>query len=229
MIIKKLSQYIKENNNSNYFQIIDYTNLNTLTNDDIKKICSTVEEKQFYSICILPEYVSIVSSFLEDKDIKVVATIDFPKGDSSSTEKIKEIDKSLVNGADEIDVVLNYKLIKKKEYETLENEIRSITEYTHKEGKIVKFIIEIGTLSFQEIEHICEICVDSNADFIMTSTGKLPNDSNFDDKVKKVKFMRKIMPDDTKIKFSGGIRTNAQIEQVAQYCDRIGTSSLNLV
>ena len=39
MIIKKLSHYIKENKNKNYFQIIDYTNLNTLTTDDIKKLC----------------------------------------------------------------------------------------------------------------------------------------------------------------------------------------------
>lgn len=224
MIIKKLSEYIKENNTKNYFEIIDYTNLDTLTNDDIKKLCAVADEKQFYGVCILPEYVSIVSSFLEDKDIKVVATIDFPKGNSSVTEKIKEIDKSLVNGADEIDVVLNYKLIKDKEYEKLENEIREISEFVHKEGKIVKIIIEIGALNFQEIEQISEICVDSNVDFIMTSTGKLPNDGDFDDKVKKVKFIRKITPDDTKIKFSGGIRTNAQIEQVAQFCDRIGTS-----
>jgi len=224
MIIKKFSKYIKENNNSNYFSIIDYTNLDTLTNDDIKKLCSIAEEKNVYSVCILPEYVSLVSSFLENKEIKVVATIDFPKGTSSSTEKIKEIDKALVNGADEIDVVLNYKLIKDKEYEKLENEIRKISEFVHKEGKIVKINIEIGALNFQEIEQISEICVESNVDFIMTSTGKLPNDGDFEDKVKKVKFIRKITPDDTKIKFSGGIRTNAQIAQIAQYCDRVGTS-----
>jgi len=228
MIIKKLSQYIKENK-KNYFQIIDYTNLNTLTNDDVKKLCQIAEQNKIYSVCVLPEYVSLVSSFLESNEIKVVATVDFPKGTSSSNEKIKEIDKSLVNGADEIDVVLNYKLIKDKDYEKLEEEIRTITEYTHKEGKIVKFIIEVGVLSFQEIEAVCEICVKSNVDFIMTSTGKLPNDGTFEDKVQKVKFIRKITPDDTKIKFSGGIRTNAQIEQVAQFCDRIGTSTLSLV
>jgi len=224
MTIKKFNEYINENNNTNYYQIIDYTNLDTLSNDDIKKMCSVAEEKKVYSVCVLPEYVSLVSSFLENYDIKVVATIDFPKGSSSSTEKIKEIDKALVNGADEVDVVLNYKLIKEKEFETIEDEIRSISEYVHKEGKIVKIIIEIGALSFQEIEQVSEICVDANVDFIMTSTGKLPNDGDFDDKVKKVKFIRKITPDDTKIKFSGGIRTNAQIAQVAQYCDRIGTS-----
>ncbi len=224
MIIKKISEYIKENNNKNYFQIIDYTNLGTLTNDDIKKMCQIAEEKQVFSVCVLPEYISIISSFLETKDIKIVATIDFPKGDSTSTDKIKEIDKALINGANEIDVVLNYKLIKNKEYDTIENEIRSISEHVHKEGKIVKIIIEIGALNFQEIEHICELCISSNIDFIMTSTGKLPKDGTFEDKLKKVKFIRKITPDDTKIKFSGGVRTNTQIEQVAPFCDRIGTS-----
>lgn len=224
MIIKKMSEYIKENKNVNYFKIIDFTNLGTLTNDDIKKMCKVAEENQVYSVCVLPEYVSIISSFLENQDIKIVTTIDFPNGDSKPTEKIKEIDKSLVNGADEIDVVLNHKLIKDKEYDKVEDEIRSITEFIHKEGKIVKIIIEIGALNFQEIEHICELCGSSNVDYIMTSTGELPKDDTFDNKLKKLKFIRSIVPNSTKIKFSGGIRTNSQIEQVAQYCDRIGTS-----
>lgn len=225
MIITKLSYFVINENKNNFFNIIDYTILNTLTNDDIKKISKTAEENKFYSVCVLPEYVSIISSFLDDYDIKVVATIDFPHGNSTTNEKIKDIDKSLVNGADEIDVVLNYKLIKEKEWEKLKEEIRTITEHIHKEGKIVKFIIEIGALNFQELEKISHICVECNVDFIMTSTGKLPNDISFEEKIEKIKFMRKILPDTTKIKFSGGIRTNDQIAQIVQYVDRIGTST----
>ena len=229
MIIKKLTKFINENKNHKlYNRIIDYTNLTTLTNDDIKKLCKQAEDEMFYSVCVLPEFVSIVSSFFTDSDVKIVTAIDFPKGESSITDKIKEVEKAIVNGVDEIDVVINYSLLKKKDYEELENEIRTITEYVHKEGKIIKTIIEIGILNFQELEKICEICVESNVDYIMTSTGKLPNDDSFEKKLEKVKFIRKIIPNDTKIKFSGGIRSNDQIKQLANYCDRIGTSTFNL-
>jgi deoxyribose-phosphate aldolase len=58
----------------------------------------------------------------------------------------------------------------------------------------------------------------------MTSTGKLPNDDSFETKLEKVKYMRKILPDDIRIKFSGGVRTTDQLKQLEQYVDRIGTS-----
>ena len=57
----------------------------------------------------------------------------------------------------------------------------------------------------------------------MTSTGKLPNDGSFESKIDKVKFMRKILPDDMKIKFSGGVRTTEQIKELSGIVDRIGT------
>jgi deoxyribose-phosphate aldolase len=224
MIIKKLVDFIKESIVGNYNNLIDYSFLGTLTNDEIKKICDTAKENKVNSVCVLPEYISIVKTFLDDCDVNVVAAIDFPKGDSSTIDKIKEIDKSLVNGANEIDVVINYKLIKEKEWEKITDDIRSITEYVHKEGKNVKIVIEIGALNFQELEKISRICVETNVDFIMTSTGKFPDDNSFEEKLEKVKFIRKITPDDTKIKFSGGIRTNKQIEEIISIVDRVGTS-----
>ncbi len=219
--------FVKENiNYKNYNNIIDFTNLNTISNDEIKKLCKIVEDEKMHSICILPEYVNIVKSFLKDTEIKIVATIDFPKGDSTTNNKIKKISEALINGANEIDVVVNYKSISEKDTEKITEEIRKLTEHTHREGRIIKIIIEIGSLNFQELEKICNICVECNTDYIMTSTGKLPNDNSFDEKLEKIKFIRKIIPNETKIKFSGGIRTTEQIQQLVEYVDRIGTSIL---
>lgn len=224
MIFTKFYNFINEENIFNYYNLIDLTSLKILSNDDIKKLCDTAEKYNVKSISVLPEYVSLSSSFLDDYDINVISTIDFPKGELSTPEKIKEIEKSLINGADEIDSTLNYSLIKNDKWDDIESEIRKLTECVHKEGKIIKFIIEIGILNFHKLEKICNICVKSSVDYIMTSTGKLENDSNFEDKLEKVKFMRKIIPNDTNIKFSGGIRTLKQIKEILPYCDRIGTS-----
>jgi deoxyribose-phosphate aldolase len=68
------------------------------------------------------------------------------------------------------------------------------------------------------------MCIDSNVDYIMTSTGKLPNDDSFEKKLDKIKFMRKILPDEIRIKFSGGVRNLNQVKELLPFIDRIGTS-----
>jgi deoxyribose-phosphate aldolase len=58
----------------------------------------------------------------------------------------------------------------------------------------------------------------------MTSTGKLSKDDTFETKVEKVKFMRKILPEEVRIKFSGGVRLLSQIKELSSIVDRVGTS-----
>lgn len=225
IVYKKINEYLDSKEKNQYHQMIDYTKLaDNLNNDKIKDICKEAESNGFYSICIQPQFVAMTYSFVAN-EIKISALIDFPKGESETKRKINEIDQAIVNGAEEIDIVVNYKLIKDNdEHETLENEIREITEYCHREGVLAKIIIEIGALNYQEIESICRMCIDNNADYVMTSTGKLPKDDTFEKKLEKVKFMRKILPEEMKIKFSGGVRTLEQIKELKPFVDRIGTS-----
>jgi len=224
-IYKKLNEYLNSKEKSEGYNLIDYTKISeNLSNDNIKEFCKDVENNNFYAIAVLPEHVASAHSFSKS-EFKVSAIIDFPKGVSDTKQKINEIDKSLVNGANEIDVVINYGLIKdENNHEKLEKEIRELSEYCHREGSIIKATIEIGTLNYQELEKICRMCSDNNVDYITTSTGKLPNDNSFEIKLEKVKYMRKILPEEMKIKFAGGIRSNEQINELKSIVDRIATS-----
>lgn len=225
VIYKKLYEYLDNKEKSEYARMIDYTKISdNLSNDQVKELCGNAEANNFYSVCILPDYVAAAHSFLKN-ECKISVLIDFPKGESDVKQKIAEIDKSIVNGANEIDVVVNYKLVKNpEEHEELAEEIRKLTEYCHRESITIKAIIEIGALNYQEIETICKMCADANVDYVMTSTGKLPNDNSFETKLEKTKFMRKILPDETKIKSSGGVRTIEQLKELKNVVDRIGTS-----
>ena len=227
IVYKNIYEFLQNKEKQQYQQMIDYTNVSdNLDSDKIKEICQQTEDNNFYGICVLPEFVSLAFSFLGNNK-KISALIDFPKGESDTKTKINKIDEAINNGADEVDVVINYKLIKNEEdIEKLNEEIRKLTEYCHKEGVIIKIIIEIGALNYQDIEKICRICINNNVDYIMTSTGKLPNDDSFDKKIEKVKFMRKILPNETKIKFSGGIRNYSQVKELLPFVDRVGTSTL---
>ena len=225
IVYKKINEYLENKEKAQYHKLIDYTKISdNLSNDKIKELCKEAENNGFYSICILPEFVATAYSFLKN-EIKISALIDYPKGESDVKQKIDKIDNAIVNGASEIDVVVNYKLIKNtEEQEKLSEEIRKLSEYCHREGITIKIIIEIGALNYQEIEAICTMCVDGNVDYIMTSTGKLPKDDSFQTKLDKVKYMRKILPEEMKIKFSGGVRSLEQLKELTPFVDRIGTS-----
>lgn len=235
-MIHNFNHWIKLNENkTNHNNKIDYTYLkDNATIDDIKQLCEDAVENNFYSVCIKPNFVGTAQAFLNDSNVKVCTVISFPKGDVSTMKKVKETDAVITDGADEIDMVMNYKLLKELTYtegeeyddiyEELVQDIRNVVKICHKDGIIVKVIIEIEELNYNQIKLACDICVDAGADFVKTSTGFAPTMKPFEDKLEKIKYMRKILPEYVKIKISGGIRNKEQIEQVLPYVDRIGTS-----
>jgi deoxyribose-phosphate aldolase len=220
---------------NNFNNKIDYTYLkDSATIDDIKQLCEEADENHFYSVCVKPNFVATAKAFLEDTDVKVCTVVSFPKGDDSTMKKVKETDEAITDGADEIDMVMNYKKLKELSYEDGEDyndlyeevldDIRNVARICHKNGIILKVIIETEELNYNQIKLACDICVDAGVDYVKTSTGFAPTMKPFEDKVEKLKYMRKILPDYIKIKISGGVRNKEQIEQVLPYVDRIGTS-----
>jgi len=235
-MIKRFNSFINENKNNKgkYNQIIDYTYLKMDANvDRIKQICNEAKEFGFYSVCIKPDWVSYAKEFLKDSNVKVCTVISFPGGTDKTNDKLKESERVIIDGADEIDVVMNYKLLKKATnaddekrkdmIDKIKNEITKIARLCHGINSVIlKVIIESGELTLEQTKLACEICVEAGVDFVKTSTGFTKKGAEID----KVKFMRKILPDRIKIKASGGIRTLEDIQRFVQAgADRVGTSS----
>jgi len=235
-MIYNFNQYNKINESkSNFNNLIDYTYLKSnATIDDIKKLCEEAVENNFYAVCVMPDFVSTAKAFLDDEDVKVVTVISFPKGDDKTNSKVRETLKAITDGADEIDMVFNYNqlkelsIVKDEEYTDLYKEllddVQSVARACHKDGAVLKVIIEVEELNYNQIKMACDICVEAGADFIQSSTGMSKTMKPFEDKVDKIKYMRKILPEYIKIKISGGIRGKEQVEEVLPYVDRIGTS-----
>lgn len=220
---------------SNFNKLIDYTYLkNNATTDNIKQLCDDAEDNNYYSVCVMPDFVSTAKIFLDKSDVKVCTVISFPNGDDKTNSKVRETIKAITDGADEIDMVMNYNLLKKLSVETDEeykdiyedilDDIKSVARVCHKDGVLLKVIIELDNLNYHQIKLACDICVDAGADYVKTSTGTSKSSISFEEKIEKIKYMRKILPDYMKIKISGGIRTKDQIQQALPYVDRIGTS-----
>ncbi len=204
-------------------QYIDHTILKpTTTNEDIEKLCKEAKEFSFAAVCIPPFFVSKASSLLNGTTIKTATVIGFPFGYSHYAAKALEAKKAIADGANEIDMVMNIAAFKNKDYDYLKTELETVLAITQKGNAAIKIIIESGVLTNEEIIMCCKQYKNYPIDFLKTSTGYAEKGAS----VEAVTLMRKNLPENIKIKASGGIKTfdfaNALIEAGAS---RLGCSA----
>ena len=202
---------------------IDHTILKqTTTAGDVKKLCLEAVTYGFAAVCIPPPLVQHAKAATKDTAVKVATVIGFPFGYSIARAKFFEVQQSIRDGADELDVVINLVALKSKSWKYLESEIKFIVEAAHKKQRLVKVIIESGILTEEEIIHCCALYGHSGADFLKTSTGYAEKGAT----VEAVHLMRKHLPEKVRIKASGGIRTYAFARQLIEAgAERLGCSA----
>ena len=202
---------------------IDHTILKpTTTIAEVKNLCSEAEEYGFAAVCVPPPFVQNAKSILKNSQVRVATVIGFPFGYSAAKAKLVETTRSLDDGADELDIVINLIALKGKIWAYLESELKQSIELIHGTGKIVKVIIESGILSEEEIIKCCEIYAAAGVDYLKTSTGYAEKGAT----IEAVQLMRANLPSTIKIKASGGIRSfQLARDLVAAGADRLGCSS----
>ena len=192
------------------------------TPEDIKELCQKVKEYGFHSAFVNPCYISLAREFLGEKGI-VGTVISFPLGqDTKNTKIIASID-AVKKGADELDISMNVGLFKAGKYDLVLEEMQSIVEAVKniKKITIVKFIIETGQLSDEEIKKASQLVLESGADFVKTTSGLGPRGASLKD----VELIKEAIGDKIKIKVAGGIDTLKEATDFIQAgVDRIGTS-----
>ena len=202
-------------------QYIDHTLLSaTATSLDIKKLCEEALNHKFYAVCVNSCYVSTAKSFLNESNIKLAATVGFPLGASSTKAKIEEANQAVIDGADEIDMVINVGFLKDGRVDEVQDEIAAIKKLIG--NNILKVIVETCYLNEDEIRLACELTLKAGADYVKTSTGFGSRGASLED----IKIMKEVVGDRMKIKASGGIRdAETAKEYIELGVSRIGTSS----
>ena len=207
----------------NIASYIDHTILKpTTTIADVEQLCREAVEYGFAAVCVPPPFVKRVKTILDPTYVKVATVIGFPFGYSATEAKIAEIVLAIVDGADEMDMVMNLVALRMNDWDFLTKEAAMATEIVHNKGKQVKLIIESGILSDEEIIQCCERFGPLGIDFMKTSTGYAEKGAS----TAAVQLMRTHLPSTVKIKASGGIKTYAfAAELVAAGADRLGCSA----
>lgn len=201
---------------------IDHTLLKaTATQVDIIQLCNEAKTHHFFSVCVNSCYVGLAKSQLKDSTVKVCAVVGFPLGAMSTKAKVSETQQALIDGADEIDMVINIGFLKSKDFDSVWKDIEAVKRIMP--NNVLKVILETCYLEELEIIKASELAIQSGADFIKTSTGFGTGGASLED----IKLMKQVAKSSgTKIKASGGIKdTKTALEYINFGVDRLGTSS----
>lgn len=202
---------------------IDHTILKPTTLlSEVEKLCNEAIAYQFAAVCVPPLFVKRAKQYIQNSNVKVATVIGFPFGYAAIEAKIAEVLLALVDGVDELDMVINIAALKNNDWTYLANEINHILPIIHNKQKIIKVIIESGVLTNDEIIRCCDLYGSAGVDFMKTSTGYAEQGAS----VAAVTLMRKHLNPSIQIKASGGIRT-ADIAKALIHAgaNRIGCSA----
>ncbi len=186
----------------NIASLIDHTALKPdTTKAQIEQLCSEALEYGFASVCVNPCYVSLCSQLLKGSKVKVCTVIGFPLGAATTAIKAAEAAEGILNGAQEVDMVINVGAVKSGDEAYVKKDIEAVVQEA--KGKaLVKVILETCLLNEEEKKLCCHICKEAGADFVKTSTGFSSGGATVED----IRLMRGIVKPCLGVKASGGIR-----------------------
>lgn len=201
-------------------RLIDSTLLKAdATQEQIAALCKEARENRFRTVCVNPCWVKYSSELLKGSDTGVCTVIGFPLGANTPAVKAFEVKQAILDGADEVDMVINIGRLKGHDDDYVEKEIALLKEAagTH----TLKVIIETCLLTDEEKERACRLAARAGADFVKTSTGFSTGGANVHD----VKLMRQTVGDKLGVKASGGVHNYEEaVALVEAGATRIGTS-----
>jgi len=162
---------------------IGLMDLTTLNDDDtdakVIELCHRAQTLagNTAAICIYPRFIPIARKTLVGmgcEDIRIATVANFPHGNDDIAIAVLETRAAVAYGADEVDVVFPYRALMEGN-ETVGFELVKACKEECGDEVLLKVIIESGVLADPAlIRQASELAIDAGADFIKTSTGKVP-------------------------------------------------------
>ena len=202
-------------------RLIDHTLLKPeATATQVTALVAEAAELGTFSVCVSPNQLPVCVP----EGLAVATVCGFPSGAHASAVKAAEAADSVAKGADEVDMVVNLRLVKEADWDGVEADIRAVREACDGAGgALLKVIIESAALTDEEVVACCQAAERAGADFVKTSTGFHPAGGA---SVHAVSLMRATVGDRLGVKASGGIRTAEDaLAMVEAGASRLGVSA----
>ena len=161
--------------------MIDLTTLEGMdTPGKVRQLCTkaknlhngTCDLPSVAAVCVYPAMVRVAKEELTVSSINVASVATgFPSGQTAFNTRLEEVKFALLEGADEVDMVISRGKFLAGDYQAVFDEIARIKEACGKTH--LKVILETSELStLDNVRRASEIAMTAGADFIKTSTGK---------------------------------------------------------
>jgi len=218
-------------------KMIDHSLLHpTMTDAEILSGCEIAKRYNVATVCVKPYAVTLCRDTLVGSDVKVCAVIGFPHGNGTTGIKVAETEQAILDGASEIDMVINIGKVLGGDWDFVRAEIGAVNQACLHNGAILKVIFETDYLQDRHIIQLCRICSELKTAFVKTSSGygfvKQPNgDYNYQGATEHVlSLMRRYSAPEVQIKAAGGVRTLDQLLKVRELgvtrCGATATGSM---
>jgi len=236
----RINQYL----DSTYLKTEEQSNTSeAATKQLVKDLVNEVIDNEFVLAMIRPKFVSMAREMVMKANSKafIGTVIGFHEGTYTTDSKLKEAQKAIDDGADELDYVVNYEAFKEGKINLVKAEVFKGTKIGLEHNKTVKWIIEIAALSNEEIvsltqlirdvvleqfgeENAKNVYVKSSTGFYKTEGGK-PNGATFEAMELIVENAKPLLA-----KAAGGVRNyDDAVKMVNLGVSRIGTSSAKII
>lgn len=210
----------KEINKKTLAKMIDGSLLNPFTTQqEVAELVDQCIEYDMNSCCVNPNFVKYVAERLKGTSVKTCAVIDYPFGTGTTEDKVAQAKQAINNGAEILDYVIDYGMLKSGDRDHLLNEIKACVAAA--EGRETRFIIEVCYLTDEEVVAACQCVEQGGGNFVKSSTGRFGGPE-----MKIVKLMRDSVSDKVKVKIAGTGRfwtTAIALNCIAAGADIIGT------
>lgn len=193
----------------------------TATISQIGKICRRAIENKSQRLALPPLFVKKGKELLADQEIKISTVIGFPYGWSAIESKVAEIILAMIDGADELDVVINLTALKNNDWQYLAKELNTLMTVVRKQQRFINIVVETELLSAEDIIRCCDLYGAAGIDCLVLSTGTQERSPSFNT----VRLVRKHLADEVKIRVLGTALDN---EAMTLYRDA-GVDQVGLV
>ena len=176
------------------------------------------------SVCVNPSAIDIAKDCIQGSKTLLCVVCDFPFGCSHIESKLMQA-QAIIDKGDiyEIDMVMNYGILKSHEYEKVIHEITLMSHLCHQHHVGLKVIVETDALTKEEIKAAVECCIKGEADFIKTSTGYLKSEHLEGASPDVIRLIVETAQGRIKVKGSGCVRSRERLVELIELgIDRAG-------
>lgn len=201
---------------------LDLTSLNDGDSAaDVERLCARAQTRfgPVAAVCVWPRFAALARSRLP-ASIRVAAVANFPAGGSDVGAALADVHTIVAAGAQEVDLVLPWRALAAGDDAAARKVVVAARAACPR--LVLKVIVESGELRKPAlIERASRLALDAGADFVKTSTGKLPVGATLD---AAGAMLRAIAShprahDRAGLKVSGGLR---RVADLVPYFDMVG-------